>query len=408
MFVVVACVLIPRFELVAAVAGRRELLARPVALAPAPDGPQVIGEASGAAGTFGVVAGMRLAEALGCCPGLVLVAPDPQRSEEAWERVLARLEAIGAAVESGRPGEAFFAVEGLRGLWGRPDRVLARARDAAGPGSRLGAGPTRLCALAAARSARPRRGRAPVSIVSKREAGTFLERLPVAVLRTRMRDEWTGINLVDTLERLGVKRLGELAALSDAAVADRFGQAGLRALRMARGIEEPLRTRVPREELREELELPDAVTGTQLERALELLVDRLLAHPLRRGRSFRRLRIEARLAGGGGWRSEAITRRPHADRTRLLLVLRPKLAGLPAPASSLVLRAVELGDEAPVQPALVDSKGEERRRRIGEAVRQARTVGGRGAVLKVLEVDPGSSVPERTAALTPFEPPAGA
>lgn len=401
----VACVLVPRFELVAAAAGRRELLARPVALAPVPDGPQVIGEVSGAAEAYGIRPGMRLAEALGRCPSLALIAPDPQRSEEAWEQVLAGLEKIGAAVESHRPGEAFFGIEGMRGLWGRPERVLAKAREAAGGGSRIGAGPTRLCALAAAMGTRPRRGRSNVSVVGGREARGFLERLPVGILRHRLGDEWTGINLTDTLERLGVRTLGDLAALPDPAVADRFGDAGLRALRMARGAEAPLRARAPREELREELELPDAATGGQLERALELLVDRLLAHPGRRGRSFRRLRIEARLAGGGGWRIEAVTRRPHADRERLLLILRPKLAGLPAPASVLVLRALELGGEAPVQPALCPAESELRRGRIAEAVRQARTVAGRGAVLRVLEVDPGSGVPERIATLTPFEPP---
>ena len=391
--------------MIAAAAERRELLARPVALAPMPDGPQVIGEASGPAEAFGISAGMRLAEALGRCPGLALIAPDPQRSEEAWERILVRLEGIGAAVESQRPGEAFFGVEGLRGLLGRPERVLARAREAVGVGSRLGAGPTRLCALAAARAARPRRGRFGAEIVGDREARSFLERLPVTVLRHRLGDEWTGITLADTLERLGVQSLGDLAALPDAAVADRFGGPGLQALRMARGVEEPLRARGPYEELHEALELPDAATGGQLERALELLVDRLLAHPARRGRSFRRLRIEARLAGGGGWRIEAVTRRPHANRERLLLALRPKLAGLPAPASALGLRALELGDEAPVQPALCASEAERRRGRIAEAVRQARTVAGRGAVLRVLEVDPGSGVPERIATLAPYEPP---
>src|SRR5918996_5420202 len=115
MFVVIACVLIPRFGLVAAAAGRRELLKKPVALAPEPGGPQVVGEVSGAAEAFGIVAGMRLAEALGRCPGLVLIPPDPARAEEAWEERLARIEAIGAAVESRQPGEMFFGLDGLRG-----------------------------------------------------------------------------------------------------------------------------------------------------------------------------------------------------------------------------------------------------------------------------------------------------
>src|SRR5688572_17055583 len=273
----VACLLIPRFGLIAAVAERRELLARPIALAPEPGGPQVVGEASGAAEAFGITAGMRLAEALGRCPGLVLIPPDPARADEAWEERLARLEGIGAAVESARAGEAFFGLDGLRGLLGRPERVLEQVRRAVGNGARLGAGPTRLCALAAALRSRPRTGRSGAVVVGQHSARSFLEPLPVGILRDRLGDEWTGVNLTDTLERLGVATLGELAALPDSAVADRFGTAGLQALAMARGADEPLRPRPPREELREELELPDAALGGQLERALELLVDRLLA-----------------------------------------------------------------------------------------------------------------------------------
>jgi protein ImuB len=395
----IACALIPRFELRAALAGRREMMARPVAIAPDPGGVQVIGDASGAAEAFGVVAGMRLGEALGRCPALALVPADPQRAEEAWEESLATLEGIGAAVESRRPGEAFFGLDGLRALWGRPERALERARRLLGQGVRLGAGPTRLCALAAALRSRPRRRAA---IVSEREARTFLASLEVAVLRDRMGDEWTGVNLVDTLERLGVRTLGELASLPRDAVADRFGEPGLRALGMSRGVEEPLRPRQPRAELREEIELHDAATAGQLDRALELLVDRLLANPLRRGRSFRRLRIEARLAGGGGWRIEAPTRQATANRERLLLVLQPKLDLLPAPAIKLALRGLELGEAPPRQPTLQADESEERRGRVSEAVRHARAAAGRGAVLRLLEVDPGADVPERWATLTPF------
>ena len=421
MFVVIGCALIPRFELVAALGERRELLTRAVAVAPEPGGPQIVGETSGAAEAFGVTAGMRLAEALARCPALHLIPPDHARAEEAWEQRLRALEGIGATVESWRAGEAFFGVDGLRGLWGRPERVLERAHRALGRGARLGAGPTRLCALAAAQRARPRHGRTERIVVDERGARAFLESLPVALLRYRLGDDaawladggvqlrspsssagWAGINLTDTLERLGVTTLGELAAVPDGAVADRFGAPGLQALQMARGSERPLRPRAPREELREELDLPDAATGGQLERALELLVDRLLANPLRRGRSFRRLRLEARLAGGGGWRIEAVTRQASADRERLLLVLRPKLGALPAPASWLALRGLELGAVQPEQPSLTEGEGEQRRGRLAEAVRQVRSAAGRGAVLRVLDVDAASSVPERRATLTPF------
>ena len=422
----VVCALIPRFELIAAAAGRREMLGRPVALAPLPGGPQVIGDASGPAEAFGVRKGMRLAEALGRCPGLALLPPDPQRALEIWEGSLTRLESMGAAVEPGRPGEAFFAAEGLRGVLGGPERVLAEARRALARPVRLGVGPTRLCALAAATRSRPgkrarrggsRAGGAPAhplggasgraarsgAIVAGAEARALLASLPIGTIRERLGNEWDGVNLADTLERLGLRTLGELAELPDAAVADRLGAPGLKALRLARGQEEPLRPRPPRVALREGIELPEAAGGAHLERALEILVDRLLARRERQRRGIRRLRLEARLAAGGGWVDEAAMRSASADRERLLLALAPKLAALPAPASRLWLSALELGEQAVEQPTLERDPSERRRGRLAEAVRQARAACGRDAVLRVLDVDAGSGVPERRATLTPFD-----
>ncbi len=397
----IACALIPRFALLATLDERRALLTRPLALAPEPGGPQVIGETSGPAEAFGVRAGMRLGEALARCPELSLVAPDPERAEAAWEEVLRRLESIGAAVEPGRPGEAFFEAAGLRGLWGGSvEGVLRQARKAIGPSVRLGAGKTRLCAYAAALQARPRR--APV-VVPAAMARAFLAPLPVGLLRDRLSDEWERADLPEKLERLGVGTLGQLAALPDAAIADRFGEAGLRALRMARGTDEPLRPRRAHEVLVELLELPEATSGPQLERALALLVDRLLARPERHGRSLRRLRIGARLAGGGSWRSTAALRRASADPVRLRLALLPKLEELPGPAATLSLRALETGPPASDQAALGGSAQRNRRRRLAEAVRQVRAVAGKDAVLRVLDVDSESRVPERRSLLTPFQ-----
>lgn len=328
-----------------------------------------------------------------------LASPDPARAEAVWERSLCRLEAIGAAVEPGRPGEAFFALEALRDLYTTPEAALARARRALGPPARLAAGPSRLCAYAAARQARASR---PAPVVCGQAASRLLAGLPVEIVRDRL--AW-GRAVVDSLERLGVRTLGELAALPVAAVADRFGEPGLQALRIARGVEAELRPRRPPERLAERLELPEAASGMQLERALELLIDRLLASPARQGRSFRRLRVEAQLASGGGWRCEVALRDSSADRERLRLALTAKLSRLPAPAGALRLRALELGPASDDQPQLARSPSEERRDRLAEAIRQTRAAAGRDALLRVVEVDPGSRVPERRALLAPFPEP---
>ena len=154
----IVCVQLPRFPLAVAAGGREALAAGPVALAPEPGREPVIGEVSAAAEAQGVRPGLRLGEALARCPTLRLVPPDPAGVADAWEVVLARLESIGAAVEPGPPGVAWFAADGLRRLHGGDlDGVLAATRKALGARARIGAAPSRFAALAAARRARARR-----------------------------------------------------------------------------------------------------------------------------------------------------------------------------------------------------------------------------------------------------------
>lgn len=415
----VACALAPRFRLSIALDalgdGRSEMISRPAALAPEPGAAQLIGEVSTPAEACGVRPGMRLGEALSRCPELALVPPDSELAERAWEGALRRFESrLGAEVESERPGEAFFQAGGLRRLWGGVEGVLDRSARVAGVPVALAAAPVRFCSYAAAagmaRSGVPDSPASPV-IVPDGGARRFLAPLPVALLHGRLGGAGAGEDagaddariddLPNELERLGIETLGRLAALPRDAVADRFGRLGLRALALARGGDRALRPRRPFQEIAVELELPDASSGPQLERALELLVARLLAHPGRRGRTFRALRLSARLAAGGGWRRRIALRSAGSERGRLAAVLVPLLAMLPGPAATLRLEAVSLGAASGEQMAL-SGPTEQRRRKIAEAVRQARAAGGSEAVLRVLEVDPTSRVPERREVLMPF------
>ncbi len=399
----VGCVLIPRFALIAALGDRREMLSQPAALTPRPGGEQSIGEVTGAAEAFGVRPAMPLSEALARCPALVLVPPDPGRAETLWERSLQRLEGIGAEVEPAHAGEAFFSVDALLRMWGpNPEGVLATAGRAVGSPVRLGAGPTRLCAHAVASTAR---ARSRPTVISAAMARSWLQPLPVSLLRERLPGPPAEASrLVQTLERLGVTTLGDLAGLPRIAVADRFGTLGLRALDLASGADAPLRPRRPHEELVQAIGLPEAAYGTQLDRALELLIERLVADPRRRGRSIRTLRLEARLAGGGSWQADVPMRSATTSAERIMLATGPKLEALPAPAATLALRAVELGPEDALQSTLTGDDSERRRELLSEAVRQARATAGRDALLRVVEVDPDSRIPERRAMLVPHTP----
>jgi protein ImuB len=401
----IVCVLYPRFELLAALGDRRALLSEPAALAPEAGREQVVGEVSAPAEAYGIVRGMRLGEAMSRCPGLRLVPPDPEGVRSLWRAVLDRLEAIGAEVESDHAGAAFFAAEGLHGLHGGDlAGVIGAARRALGTGARFGVAPSRFASYAAAMQVRPRRRGSSRTrffnavVVEPGVTRDFLAPLPVGLLRTRPELQ----ALPEVLERLGIRTLGELAALPSRAVAERFGHPGLLALDLSRGRDTPLEPRRPFEPVVERLDLPDAASGQQLERALELLIARVLARRERRGRSLRGLAVSARFAAGGTWRTAVTLRHASADPARIRLVLAQKLGELPAPSESLALEVEAFGPPAQDQGHLLDEADSVRRSRLKEAVRQARQAAGEDAALRVLDLDPDSRIPERRAVLAPF------
>jgi protein ImuB len=234
----------------------------------------------------------------------------------------------------------------------------------------------------------------------RREARAYLAPLPVALLRARP----ALAELPEALERLGISTLGELAGLEPAAIADRFGSVGLLAHELASGGDSALSPRPPSEYLRESLELPEATSGSQLERGLGLLIDRLLARRERRGRTFRAVALSAALVERGGtWREQVVFRESLADPVRMRLALVPKLALIPAPAELLRLAVERFGPVASDQRSLLEDPARARAARLREAIQQARTVAGADAALRVLEVDPDSRFPERRAVLAPFE-----
>ncbi len=316
---------------------------------------------------------------------------------DAWERVVTALEGIGAAVEFEKPGIAWFEERGLRGLHGGSvEAVIAKARQALPTsGGRIGAAASRFAALAAAHRARARRPE-----IAPERLAAYLAPLPVSLLRARP----------------------EVAALPEAL--ERFGDRHPRRAREAPRAHSPIasaspgrwratspaaRTRrcalaMPSERLQEVLELPESASGPQLERALGLLIDRVLARPERRGRSVRAVVLSAALVSGGTWRSQLTFREALADPRRMRLALTGRLTDLPAPADSLRLRVEAFGPPSGDQRSLLAEPAAIRRARLREAVRQTRAAAGPDAALRILAVDPDSRVPERRLALAPWEP----
>jgi protein ImuB len=390
----IACLVIPGFELRAALRAQPALALRPAALAPPAGGEPLLGPVTATAEAAGVRPGMRLSEALASCPGLVLVEQDPAAAEEAWEGILRRLEDVGLSVDSADLGCAYFDTRGVERLYGGVEPALRRALQAVGPtwDARVGAAPRRFAALAAANVARADQ----IMVVSDEESAEFLSPLSLDLvpMPPARRDE---------LRALGVKKVGQLAGLPGGAVAERLGPDGRRAWSLARGGRGGrIRGRRPPAELVERLEFPEAVGNElTLRRAFNALLERVLARPEREARFVRKVAVSARLVGGGSWRRTATLRDPTADRDRLRAALAPKLAELPAPVLELRLELVELTESRGRQLELVRAEGEVLEEQLKEGLRQVRASTGTGSVVAVVEVAPWSRVPERRALLVP-------
>jgi protein ImuB len=390
----IACVLIPGFELRAALRRLPGLEGRPAALAPVPGTEPLLGPVTAAAEALGVRPGMRIGEALATCPRLVLVEQDPATAREEWEGVLRRLEDSGFAIDPAEPGCVYFDTRGVERLYGGVDRALKRALAAVGAAwdPRVGAAARRFAALAAASVARP----AQVVVVDDERADEFLAPLPLTLLP--LED-----GRAAELERLGVKKLGQLAGLPGGAVAERLGPDGRHAWGLARGGKRGrVRGRRPPAELAESLEFPEAVANElTLRRAFGALLDRVLAHPDRDGRFVRKAALAARLVGEGSWRRTVTLRDPTAERDRLRAALGPKLTELPAPVVELKIELVELTDARGQQLELVRPEGDELLDRLHDGLKQVRASTGSGSVCTVVEVAPWSRIPEARAIAVP-------
>ena len=390
----VACLSITSFPLRVALRSRPDLKGVPVALAPAPGAPELIEGITVAAEKAGLRFGMRLGEALATCPELVLLEQDQAGVAETWEGILRKLEDAGFEIEPLEPGCVLFDTAPVEPLAGGLEKALERA--AAAVDSRwqpsLGVASRRFAAIAAAQVTTP----GQILVVDDEETSLFLEPLPLHLLplSPERREE---------LSELGVQRLGELACLPRASVADRFGAEGAEAWVCARS-EDRARV-VPRQppvDLAESIEFPDPVaTSGTLEHAIARLVDLLLARPDRKGRAIRKLAVSARLVSGGSWRRALTLREPSADPSALRSVLVSRLTELPAPAIDLRLQVDELTEWQGVQEELITTRGKRLQEKLREGLRQVRASVGCYAVCTVVEIAPWSRVPENRAILVP-------
>jgi protein ImuB len=214
----VCCGLIPHLEL----ALHPEFYGQPVVVARFGD--RII-TASEEAAAQGVLAGMTLRQAEALSPALALVEPQPERAHRFRERIAAALYDLAPVVEVRLDGRAWLDLEGVPRTGQAVKETRRRLRDAVCSEPRLGMAPGPFTAALAAARSRPGR------LLMVAEARPFLAPLSVEELPLEAEQ-------LERLDLLGLRRLGQVAAIGPRRLESQLGKAGREAVLLARG-EEP-------------------------------------------------------------------------------------------------------------------------------------------------------------------------
>src|SRR5256886_14553561 len=110
-----ACVWVPLFPLRCEEARHEGLSAYPTALL-APDTTRKLWQVSPLARRTGVKPGVTVSQAIGLCPSLRLLEPDPVLYDEQFAKLLAALTEVSHVVERAVLGVAYVGTDGLEGV----------------------------------------------------------------------------------------------------------------------------------------------------------------------------------------------------------------------------------------------------------------------------------------------------
>jgi protein ImuB len=386
----VACIWLPQLPIQVEVLRHPHWAGRPLVLA---GERRTVGLCSPEAEQAGLRPGLPLREVPALCAEAVVLQPDPIRVAAVAQQVLTCLAQVSPLVELA--GERLFlGLGGLGGLYGDL-AALERAVRAVVPQllrPRIGVAAGKFAAAVAAHVAPP----LGLHVVPRTQTVAFLAQLPIDHLPFEPRE-------LSRLELLGLRTIGELAALPFSAVQAQFGPVGARAWRLARGQDdEPVLPRHPAPVAQAVLRF-DYPLGTvdAVMAALDQLLVRVFADPVMRARSTRRALLRAQLADQTAWELVLGFKEPLSTRDAVRRALEAKLSIKmpPAPIEELALELNGLGGETGRQLDLFGHT--QRADQVTATAQQLQVRYGHMPLYHIRGVERWSRIPERRWRLLP-------
>ena len=291
-----ACIFVPDFPAQAIVRTEPGLCSRAVAVLEGKPPLETILAANEETRRAGILPGMTKLQAE-LCDQVALRDRSELQESVAHGALLDCAQSFSPRVEDAAADTLFLDLSGLEKLFGplpRIAREISRRAAEMGLAANVAVASTLESALLAAH------GFNGVTLVPESRAEEVLGALPVEVLFADATDPSEAEEILQTLQRWGIRKFRDLAALPEVALSERLGQRGLELQRKARGI--GTRTLVPTDaplvfEEAVELDFPLVLLeplAFLLNRMLEQLCARLQARAL----AAQELRLELTLENG--------------------------------------------------------------------------------------------------------------
>ncbi len=387
----IACVLIPSFAVAVERRAHPLLTEQPLVVYDR----NVVVDAS--AGATSVRRGLPLRQAKAACPQAVFVEANRSLYRDVAEAMLDAVEELSPLVEPAGPGGAYADIRGLQDHYADEfalaGSLVASVQRATALLASVGIADGKFVAWTAASNVPP--GDAGI-VPSDRELA-FLHDKDVALLSF-------GPDVIQRLELLALCRLGDIAALPQAAVAAQFGRIGKRLWELANGIDrEPLRPRKRQQALSAKFSFDAPVVASE---ALVMAARQILTRLLRRlrGRTARQIHLQLLADERIVWERLETFREPTGDERRMMLIIKTRLSmlELPQAVDTVAITLTGIGKETAKQAKLFTDT-QQNLNQIGEAIRQLQARYDRPMVYRIAEVDPCSRHPEERSALVPYD-----
>jgi DNA polymerase IV len=211
---------------------RPEWRGRPVIVGADPRGRGVVSAASYEARRFGVHSAMPIGRAARLCPTGVFLPVDMPKYVSVSRQIMAILAEFTPLLEPLSIDEAFLDVTGTRALFGdgleQARRIKSRIRDVVNLTASVGAASNKFIAKVASDLRKPD----GLVVVAAGDEAAFLAPLPVSRL-------WgVGRVTASDLESMGIRTIGQLAAIAPDHLEARFGHGAIVLGELARGMDE--------------------------------------------------------------------------------------------------------------------------------------------------------------------------